>query len=58
MALGKRGIDISCNGGDRRDDCMGPPRSQEVVKFGVIDDACWAVVLGNPFDNTSTGRYD
>jgi hypothetical protein len=34
---------------------MGPPSSQELAKFSVINNARWAVVLRDPLDNTSTG---
>jgi hypothetical protein len=47
-------MDVSCNGGHRRDDGVEPPGSKDVLKFGVIDNVRWAVVLSDPLDNTST----
>ena len=56
--LCKRGMDIPCDGGDRRDDGVGPPGSKYVLKFGVVDNVRWAVALGDPLDNTSTACRD
>ena len=36
---------------------MGPASSHDVKKFGIVDNVCWAVVLSDPFDNTSAGGY-
>jgi hypothetical protein len=36
---------------------MGPASSHDVKKFGIVDNVCRAVVLSDPFDNTSAGGY-
>jgi hypothetical protein len=51
-------MDIPCDGGDRRDDGVGPPGSKYVLKFGVVDNVRWAVALGDPLDNTSAACRD
>jgi len=32
---------------------VGPSSSHDVTKFGITDDACWAIVLSDPLYNTS-----
>jgi hypothetical protein len=52
-AFCKQSIDILYDGGDGRDNSMGPSSSHYVMKFGIADNACWAIVLSNPLYNTS-----
>jgi len=56
--LCKQGIDVACNGGDRRDDGMGLPSSKNILKFSIVNNVHWSVALCDPLDNTSTGCHD
>ena len=50
----KWGFDVSWDSKGRRDNSMGSPSSEYILKFNIIDNVAQVAALRDPLDNAST----